>query len=270
MSPFDPNWRPRPPGRQFDDARQEHPSWPCILAEGDSWFSHPIEWNILFQLSAMGGYAIRRLSSTGDELQDMVREAPDHEPQFIQQLQRPVRWKALLFSGGGNDLLGAPLPEMLRHRSQAPDWRGLIRDEAVDAAIESIRRSWLRVIFRTAQIRPDLPILVHGYDYAHPRNAGATLFWGRVTVTGPWMYPVMVGEKAIIDPTERFKIVAELVDRLNRMLAQLAAEHPTFHYIDLRNTLASEAEWADEIHPKAAGFKTMATRFANVMGPLVA
>jgi hypothetical protein len=33
-----------------------------VLAQGDSWFAHPIQWNILFHLSAMGGYAIRRVA----------------------------------------------------------------------------------------------------------------------------------------------------------------------------------------------------------------
>lgn len=266
MSPYDPNWRPRPPGRQFDDTRRDHPSWPCVLAEGDSWFAHPIEWNILFHLSAMGGYAIRRLASIGDELRDMVREAPGHEPEFIRQLQRPVPWEILLFSGGGNDLLGDPLPDLLRHRSEvARGWRGLIRDEAVEAAIEAIRRAWLRVIFRTAQIRPGLPIVVHGYDYPFPRPRGATIFWGRITVTGPWMHPVMVGEKGITDPDERYKIVGELVDRLNQMLQRLAAEHRTFHHVDLRETLPSESQWDDEIHPRSAGFKKMAAKFAKAM-----
>lgn len=264
-------WRPRPPGRQFTDTRRDHPLWPCVLAEGDSWFSHPVEWNILFHLSAMGGYAIRRISSSGDELRDMVREAPDHEPEFIRQLRRPVPWELLLFSGGGNDLLGDPLPDLVRHRSEVSrGWRGLIRDAAVDAAVEAIRRAWLRVIFRTAQIRPGLPILVHGYDYPFPDNRAATLFWGRVTAAGPWLFPILHGEKAITDPDERYKICAELVDRYNHMLRDLAAEHPTFHHLNLRGTLPAAHQWDDEIHPKSDGFKQMAQAFREAMDRLLA
>ncbi len=225
MSPTDPYWRPRPPGRQFDDTRRAHPDWPCVLAEGDSWFAHPIQWNILFHLSAMGGYAIRRLASIGDELRDMVR----------------------------------------RRAEVARGWRGLIRDDAADAALEAVRRAWLRVIFRTQQIRPGLPILAHGYDYPFPRPKGTPLFWGRLTFKGPWIHPVLHGEKGITDPDERYAIVAELVDRLNRMLARLAAEHPTFHHVDLRGTLPSPRQWDDEIHPRSAGFRAMAKTFADAM-----
>ncbi len=259
-------WRPRSPGRQFDDTRRANPSWPLVVAEGDSWFAHPIQWNILYQLSNMGGYAIRRLASIGDELRDMVREAPDHEPQFILQLRRRIRWDLLLFSGGGNDLLGARLPDVLRHRSEVSrGWRELIRDEVVDAELAGIRRCYERIIFRTAQLRPQCQILAHGYDYAYPRNKGATLFWGRVTVTGPWMYPVMVNEKGITDADTRFKIVVELIDRFNRMLRELAKEHATFHHVDLRKTLTSVRQWDDEIHPKSGGFKKMARKFRYVM-----
>jgi hypothetical protein len=266
MNRYDPSWRPRPPGRQFEETRRAQPDWPCVLAQGDSWFAHPIQWNILFHLSAMGGYAIRRVASIGDELRDMVREAPDREPRFLRQLRRPVPWRFLLMSGGGNDLLGDPLPDLVRHRAEvARGWRGLIRDDAVEAALERIRRAWLRVIFRTQQIRPGLPILAHGYDYPFARKEGTTLFWGRITAAGPWLYPILHGEKGITDPDERYRIVAEVVDRMNRMLRQLAAEHETFHHVELRGTLPSPRQWDDEIHPKSAGFEAMAREFAAAM-----
>jgi len=70
-----------PPAREFEDTCSEHPDWPQVLAEGDSWFAHPVVWNILFHLADRGGYAIRRLASIGDELADMVRESPDHRPE---------------------------------------------------------------------------------------------------------------------------------------------------------------------------------------------
>jgi hypothetical protein len=259
-------WRPRPPGRQFDDTRRENPHWPLVVAEGDSWFSHPTEWNILWHLSAMGGYSIRRLASTGDELLDMVREAPGLKPQYIRQLERRIDWHLLLFSGGGNDLLGNHLPFILRHRDEvAHGWRGLILDDDVKAVLRSLRRAYEAVIYRTAQLQPQCHILVHGYDYPFPRNKGAEFFWGSLSVAGPWMYPVMVEQKGIIDAGTRYKIVKELVDRFNRMLRTLASEHETFHYVDLRGTLPSVQQWRDEIHPKSAGFRRMALEFAAAM-----
>ena len=263
-------WRPRPPGRQFDDTRRANPHWPLVVAEGDSWFSHPTEWNILWHLSAMGGYSIRRLASTGDELLDMVREAPDHKPQYIRQLERRLDWKLLLFSGGGNDLLGKRLPYLLRHRDEVSQgWRGLIIDEEVDAILRTLRRAYQRIIYRTAQLEPDCHILAHGYDYPFPRDKGAEFFWGALTVSGPWMYPIMAGEKGITDADTRYKIAKELVDRFNRMLRTLASEHERFHYVNLRGMLPTVQQWEDEIHPKSAGMRRMALEFKAVMDRVV-
>jgi len=263
-------WRPRPPGRQFDDTRRANPGWPLVIAEGDSWFAHPTEWNILYHLSDLGGYSIRRLASIGDTLRDMVRQAPGRRPQFLRQLERPVPWDLLLVSGGGNDLLGDRLPDMLRHRSEVSrGWRGLIRDEVVAAEIASIRRAYERIIDRTAERRPECQILAHGYDYPHPRDRGAGLFWGRITVTGPWMYPVMAGEKGIHDAETRHKLARELIDRLNRALRELARHRASFHHVDLRGTLTSVRQWEDEIHPRSAGFRKMARTFRREMDRVV-
>jgi len=242
-----------------------------VIGEGDSCFSHPIEWNILYHLSARGGYSIRRIAGTGTEVRDRVREAPDHTPPYIRQLRRRLPWELLLVSGGGNDLLGDPLPDMLRHRSEVSrGWRGLIRDDVVDAELGRIRRAYERMILRTAELQPQCALLVHGYDYPHPRDAGAALFWGRVTVSGPWLYPVMAEEKGIRDLETRRKLARELVDRLNHMLRALAAEHASFHHVDLRGTLTSVRQWADEIHPRSAGFAKMAARFRRAMDAALA
>lgn len=263
-------WRPGPPGRQFDDDRRRHPLWPLVLGEGDSWFSHPIQWNILWHLSARGGYAIRRIARSGDEMRAMVLETPGHRPQFVKQLSRPFPWRILLWSGGGNDLLGAPLTRILRQRSEvARGWRGLIRDSVVAAELARIRHYYQRVLFRTAQVRPGCQVVAHGYDHPYPRNKGVGLFWGHLPVVGPWIHPVMVEEKGITDPDTQHRIASELVDRFNDLLAELAAAHPQLHHVDLRGTLTSVAQWDDEIHPRSAGFKKMAARFRAVMDGLV-
>lgn len=263
-------WRPRPPGRQFDETRRRHPDWPLVLGEGDSWFAHPLEWNILYQLSAAGSYAIRRIASPGREMRAMVLEAPDRPPAFVRQLRRPLRWRLLLWSGGGNDLLGGPLTRMLRHRSEVRrGWRRLIREEVVAAELARIRHYFERVIFRTAQTRPRCRILAHGYDHPHPRDAGIGLFWGHIPLGGPWMHPVMAVEKGIRDPAVQRALAAELVDRFNALLAELDAAHADFHHVDLRGTLASVREWDDEIHPTSAGFAKMARAFRRRMDAVV-
>ena len=55
------------------DARRKNPFWPLVLAEGDSWFSHPIQKNIVAQLVASGVYAILDVAFIGDTLREMVQ-----------------------------------------------------------------------------------------------------------------------------------------------------------------------------------------------------
>lgn len=265
-------YRPRPPAREFEEIRRQNPHWPQVLAEGDSWFAHPTEWNILFHLLDRGGFAIRRLASVGDELAEMLNDVGGRTPQYLKKLQsRRFRWRALLFSGGGNDLLGKPLKPMLRDRREVSHWRDCLIDQVLDAELAKLRSLFEELIEQTDQERPGLPILVHGYDYPFPRDKGATLFWGALTVTGPWMYPVMKDKRHIEDREEQRKLVSILIDRLNdEVLAGLDADHASFHHIDLRGTLPSVRQWSDEIHPKSSGFKRMARAYRRKLVELLA
>ena len=175
-----------------------------------------------------------------------------------------------LLSGGGNDLLGDALPDLLRHRSEvARGWRGLIVQDALDRELGRLRQAFQRVIARTAEVRPNCQILVHGYDYPFPRDKGTTLFWGRLTVAGPWIQPVMEDLTGIFDPLVQRKLVAELIDRFNRdVLRTLANAHGQFHHVDLRDTLWDVRQWDDEIHPRSAGFRRMAKNFKAHMDRL--
>lgn len=261
-------YRPRPPAREFEEICRDHPDWPQVLAEGDSWFAHPIQWNILFHLLDGGGYAIRRLASIGDELADMIRDV-DHQPEYLRLLERKrFHFGAVLFSGGGNDLLGSPLPSLLRNRAEVGSWRDVIDEIVLKGELEKLRTAYRKVIDRIQTARPGCHLLAHGYDRPYPRNKGTTLFWGRITVAGPWMHHVM-NDKGLVDPVERHDVCGVLIDRLNdEVLAPLANDHAQFHHIDLRGTLQSVGEWDDEIHPKSAGFKRMAARFRVVLDGL--
>lgn len=120
---FNVPYRPRTPAKDFEETLSRYPHWPLILAEGDSWFAHPKQWNILYQLQDLAGYAIRRLASIGVSLADMIRESDNRTPQYVRQLDRMrFRWRYLLFSGGGNDLLGANLDYLLRDRRDVSRW----------------------------------------------------------------------------------------------------------------------------------------------------
>jgi hypothetical protein len=59
--------------------------------------------------------------------------------------------------------------------------------------------------------------------------------------------------------------MTELIDRLNSMLAGLAASVPFVRHVDLRGTIAAhfqpaDAGWSDDLHPINAMFDAMAAK----------
>ena len=103
----------------FARMREERPDRLNVLSEGDSWFAYPPKWvfnskpaNLIDYISSWTGSKANfmRMESNGDEAVDMVSGAQKHE------LVEVMRWHEtsrkgrpidlLLFSGGGNDLVG--------------------------------------------------------------------------------------------------------------------------------------------------------------------
>jgi hypothetical protein len=58
---------------------------------------------------------------------------------------------------------------------------------------------------------------------------------------------------------ERLGIVRSLIDALNEMLRDLAANVPYVFHADLRGTLGP-GDWANELHPNPAGFRLVAAK----------
>jgi hypothetical protein len=116
-----------------------------------------------------------------------------------------------------------------------------------------------------------IPILVHGYDYAVPDGRGFLGGWW--FFPGPWLEPGF-REKGYEEIKARAEIVKKLIDRFNDMLKVVAGLPDFSHvrYIDLRNTLSSgkdyKKDWANELHPTAAGFIRVTDRFAKVIRAL--
>ena len=82
---------------------------------------------------------------------------------------------------------------------------------------------------------------------------------------GPWLRPGFI-EKGFDNLPQNTLMMAKLMNRFNRMLAGVAAEFPHVRYVDLRELLpATKSLWANELHPKEAGFKLAAREFERVI-----
>lgn len=166
----------------FDPSIKHHPDWPVIISEGDSWFSFPIHANTVDFLDEMAKRKISllRLEASGDEALRII--GGKQKMQLAKYLKRyPVN--ALLFSGGGNDIVGADLLPLLDQRQSGMTWRDCINDTTTTARFDRLRSAYLDLVHLRDENRADCRIYVHGYDWATPSGKGAKL-WGIKSVHG--------------------------------------------------------------------------------------
>jgi hypothetical protein len=108
-----------------------------------------------------------------------------------------------------------------------------------------------------------MPIFTHGYDYPWPDGRGVVSFLG--WKVGPWFDPSFSAKNypnnGAADLKARHDIVVKFIDALNAMLVSLQQQNPgKVFYVDLRGTVLTEADWANELHPGNAGFSAMADK----------
>ncbi len=239
-----------------------------IVAEGDSWFLHPLLSDIIDCLGK--DYAVSCLSAAGDEIRqmlkqnDFVNEIIEEQPQFF------------LLSGGGNDMLGEEFFKysIRKYISGTPGEKpARLIDHVFYEKLEEVIQCYHKMLRRLnespeiANIYSEenpLHILIHGYDYAIPGTVRK----------GKWLRVKML-EKEIHSNIDHNAVIRHMIDQLNEKLELLPDEFSQIakfriHYVDLRGTLEKKADyniqaqkelWYDEIHPNDEGFRYVAAKF---------
>lgn len=247
-----------------------------LIAEGDSWFDYPLQ-DVLRLLEDDHLFDVESVAHKGDCVEDMAHSAGQFE-EFARRLEKLLRAskvpRAILLSGGGNDIAGDEFAILLNHAaSTLPALnedivRGVI-DVRLKEAFASII-SGLTAIAKAYLGRP-IPIVIHGYDYPIPDGRGFLGGWWKLP--GPWLKPGFQ-RKGHDDLAKNSQLIVELIDRFNLMLSSVSAlpEFGHVHYLDLRGTLkrdgAYKKHWANEMHPNAAGFDLVTQKFADVINKL--
>lgn len=247
-----------------------------LIAEGDSWFDYPMQ-DVLRLLEDDYLYDVESVAHMGDNVEDMAHATGQFE-EFARRLEKLLRDskipRAILLSGGGNDIAGDEFVLLLNHAtSTLPPLnedivRGVI-DVRLKEAYASIL-SGLTAISKDYLGRP-LPVVTHGYDYPIPDGRGFLGGWWQLP--GPWLKPAFQ-RKGHDDIGKNTLVIAQLIDRFNAMLASVSAlpEFAHVHYLDLRGTLKHDStykqHWANEMHPSAAGFDLVTKKFANLIEQL--
>jgi hypothetical protein len=248
-----------------------------LVAEGDSWFDYP-KHDILRLLEDHHGYEVESVASKGDRVEDMAYDVGQHEELtrlFEKLLRNGTTPRAILLSGGGNDIAGDEFGMLLNHKESPV---ASLNMKVVDGVInERIKISYITILSRITNIclkrfNHVIPILVHGYDYPVPDGRGFLGGWW--FLPGPWLDPGFREKGFDMNCLpERIKIIKTLIDIFNEMLIEVTSlsEFKHVHYVPLRETLSNPDytnDWANEMPPTEEGFDLVTNKFAEVISNL--
>ncbi|TAD90434.1 MAG: hypothetical protein EAZ99_06210 [Alphaproteobacteria bacterium] len=248
---------------QFERAQRFGKKRPVLLAEGDSWFQYPMRLkDVVDHLS--DDFSIFCISAAGAELKTMV---DTHEYRdYLIRLAKDTAVTAMIFSGGGNDVAGEELKELLIDYNPRLKPHEHIKTEVWQRKRDDIRHAYRRIFTTVHEVIPKLPILVHGYDYGNPLPDQVSVW----PVDG-WLGEPMRA-RGIPDGDVQRQIVAALIDDFNELLAGLAGGNrrgglsPHVFYVDNRGVVKDR--WFDELHPDDDGYGAVAHQFRTVLKTL--
>jgi lysophospholipase L1-like esterase len=246
-----------------------------LVAEGDSWFNYPGK-DVLGALHDLG-YDIEHVAKPGDLIESMAY-LPGELAEFARVLEklarREIRPKAVLLSGGGNDVAGDQFHMLLDHvASKKPGLnedvvRGVI-DVRVRNAYDSIIKAITKLCHDIIDDKIPIPILLHGYGNPVPDGRG--FLGGALFLPGPWLRPGF-HQKGFKNQDANTDTMEVLIGRFNTMLATVADGFKHVHYVDVRGALQNGPNyrqwWANELHPKDRGFDAVAKIIADELAAL--
>ena len=223
-----------------------------VVLLGDSWLWYPIDnlaTELASKLTTSSFVVIGKNGAEADEWGTSLRK--DIEFGFKMYAKSS---KALLLSGGGNDIAG--MRDFLRiikdDCSSATKVEDCFREGQPDAIFSRIIGAYRETIIRYRAHNKYSPIITHNYDYAWPTGKG---FFG----PADWLKAPL--DKAGVPKNLQRTLVADLLDRLRAAQVQLANEAAVGKFIPIKTTgtLPDDRDiWANELHPTPKGFKLIA------------
>jgi hypothetical protein len=200
---------------------------------------------------------ILNISHYGDAATDEM-SLPKQE-RMISSLQDPANWMeagkpdAILFSGGGNDVVGDQFCIYLDYA--LPGATGLNADR-FEKALSAVEASYLDLFAFRNRYAPGVPVIGHCYDFPIPNGI-------HPVCAGPWLKPSI--DYCGGDLVQGTAIARTALSDFKAMLLRLAADGANnFSMVGTQGVLAS-ADWANELHPYPNGFKSIAEKFVAAL-----
>jgi hypothetical protein len=263
--------------------QRQGPAPLMMLAHGDSWFDYPLDGNditlsgrtdiiqhldpdstndesMLAARPVTGRqFIIHNVSHWGDATTDeMSLQGQTYMRTELQKFWDGRKPDAILFSGGGNDIVGADQFCIYLDYAPPPPGSAGLNEERFAGALAKIEASYKNLFAFRDKFVPGVPIFAHCYDFAIPNNVGAPCN------IGPWLYPSL-NYCGYPDLDAGKAIVRRALTLFKERLAQLAASpNNKFFLIDTQGIL-TDSEWGNELHPTADGFAKIAAKFRVVL-----
>jgi len=247
-----------------------------VLIEGDSWVPHPQLHNLSRALDydGNGDYGILNVANPGATAHEVYHK----KSSSLRRLHRDIKtnrygfsFDMILFSAGGNDIIGPEIRGFLLNKKDNPGKAGieLIDDDSFNRVIDHIIDDYRRImdVIRTSTANADTPVITHTYCNLVPRKIGT--HFGDIMFTRGWIARYMDEDKGIRDSDEQQEIVREMLVRFHNGMVDLEQEYYNFLAVDTLATLSANGSpdtslFHDEIHPNLKGFKKVFRRIKSV------
>lgn len=251
-----------------------------ILADGDSWFDYPyggpaphLHSDITRKLGGyrklggqlIDGSSILNLAHFGNTAEELMKGRLRERLATMMGDKANGTFDAIMFSGGGNDLAGDQFEKWLRkYDDVGGDPEQGLDEDALQGVLTKVRDAYIDLISLRNEIVPEVPIFVHGYDFAWPTGK-------RAFCAGPWLRPGLrtkgwdIGDEFQV-VQRGARIVAKMLGRFAIMLEKLADDqNNNLVLIPTQALLDPQTEWANELHPTPDGFARVAALFAAAL-----
>jgi hypothetical protein len=250
-------------GGRLTRAARAHPPL-RLLAEGDSWFDYPVPLfggGVIDRLARRLGLPILNLAQAGDEVRYML--GVEQRRKLAQLLERGApgggRWDAVLFSGGGNDIVDHPMALWVVPFDPDRPPADHVHPVRFPAALALVRAGYEDLIALRDRLSPTTRLFFHGYDFAIPDGRGVCHY-------GPWLRPTFDLHGFPRNGAVAWEVVKAMLERFAGMLRELAQRHGGITVVPTQGTLEyARSSWHNELHPSKTGFERIADVFATAL-----